>query len=254
MHIYFLVPAGLRYQERDIAKFQGENIPSKTFKYLQYITQEELALEEQERRQRAMNPPAQPQPEVVAQPMRPAQPVSSYLNIEPRKPLPYQQPKVLRNGPISFQNSGLNMDRNKINMTTSSTNYNQNNTKFNSTSSIFDLKNNNSEDRSSNQTPASYPFANSLNYEPPKNLPEFNNNPQCMQQQPEVVSQNQEITSSISTTQQVFKEESVEPVECSFLPSEASCNETTFTFNNISDQSSNSHEQQPEAPQPAGIL
>merc|ERR1712127_854861 len=44
-HSEKVVPAGMRYQERDIAKFQGENIPSKTFKYLQYLTQEELALE-----------------------------------------------------------------------------------------------------------------------------------------------------------------------------------------------------------------
>jgi len=42
------VPASQRYQEREISKFRGENIPSKTFKYLQYITQEELALEQQE--------------------------------------------------------------------------------------------------------------------------------------------------------------------------------------------------------------
>ena len=47
-NFYFKVPASQRYQEREISKFRGENIPSKTFKYLQYITQEELALEQQE--------------------------------------------------------------------------------------------------------------------------------------------------------------------------------------------------------------
>jgi hypothetical protein len=223
------VPAGLRYQERDIAKFQGENIPSKTFKYLQYITQEELALEEQEKKNRAMMPKQQPV-EVQAQPMRPAQPpagsVSSLaFNLQDFQTQPLPKPSM--NGPVSFSNSALNKDRGS--RSANSTSITLNNVAPNSCS-IFDIKPN-------QEDAGSYPFAQTLNYESPKNLPTYSNVAH-QQQQPEPKKTS---TFSINAEQVAAckEQESFEPAsECSFLTS--SCNETTFKFNNISDNSSQS--------------
>lgn len=221
------MPAGLRYQERDIAKFQGENIPSKTFKYLQYITQEELALEEQEKKTRAMMPKQQPV-EVQAQPMRPAQPpagsVSSLaFNLQDFQTQPLPKPSM--NGPISFSNSALNKDRGS--RSANSTSITLTNVAPNS-SSIFDIKPN-------QEVAGSYPFAQTLNYEPPKNMPTYSN---VAPQQPEPKKTS---TFSINAEQVAAckEQETFEPAsECSFLPS--SCNETTFKFNNVSDNSSQS--------------
>ena len=216
--IVFPVPAGLRYQERDIAKFQGENIPSKTFKYLQYITQEELALEEQEKKNRVHTKPEEP--EIQPMPMRPirqAQSVSSLaLNLQDFTSTPL--PKPTMNGPINFGNSALNKDRSKANSTSITlSNLNPN------SSSIFDIKPN----YAAASDAGTYPLA--PNHKPPSHdLPVYSNVPT----HPTAAS-----TFSINTEQvAVLKEETNEPVECSFLPS--SCNETTFKFNNISDNSS----------------
>lgn len=219
------MPAGLRYQERDIAKFQGENIPSKTFKYLQYITQEELALEEQERKNRAMMPKQQPV-EVQAQPMRPAQPpagsVSSLaFNLQDFNTQPLPKPSM--NGPINFSNSALNKDRGS--RSANSTSITLNNVAPNSCS-IFDTKPN-------QEAAGSYPFAQTLNYEPPKNLPNYSNIA------PEPQQPKKTTTFSINAEQVAACKEQ-EPTEfaseCSFLP----CNETTFKFNNVSNNSSQS--------------
>lgn len=191
----------MRYQEREVNKFLGENIPSKTFKYLQYITQEEQALMDQERKHRIQMQHQQ-------------QPVSSYPihNVQSSKPHQTKAyvPKPIMNPPISFHNSPLNVDRPKVNLISNSTSYNAR--KINT---YFDHTGN-----SSNKPQPNYPFAHEIKFEPPKyDYPDFNNNPSDKKEQ------------VASMPEEEVKDSNV---ECSFLPSESSFNETNITFNSIS--------------------
>lgn len=213
-------------------KFQGENIPSKTFKYLQYITQEELHLEAEERKNRGQQ--AAPVPEV--QPVRPVS--SNQMTFEPRQTsTTMNPPKPVMGQPISFANSSLNRDRGQVhNMTNASNTFHP----TQSSQSIFSLKNQ-SNSNPTYQFPMVQPNSN-LTYQPPMvqssgnltyqpSMTQPNSN--LTYQAPKVQSSSCSIDRSTAPPSTVFKEDVNESVEFSFLPSEASCNETSFTFNNI---------------------
>ena len=224
----------MRYQEREVNKFLGENIPSKTFKYLQYITQEEQALMDQERRHRAQMQQQQPQVQQQQPPV-----IVSNVQSKPHQTRMYA-PKPIMNPPISFQNSPLNKDRPKVNFTSNSTSYNARN--INSYFNSPENNNNRSltqpiyqsqplqyqpQPQSLSQPQPNYPFSHEIKYETPKqNYSDFDNNPVFKQEQ-------ENIKESIDATE-----------ECTFLTSEPSFNETNITFNSISpDNNDQTHTQ-----------
>ncbi len=187
-------------------KFKGENIPSKTFKYLQYITQEEILLQEQERRHRQENAEPQQQQEQQQQQYQEYQePVSSYQHHPNQASHPAHQqrpasanqpnyPKPVKSQPISFASSSLNLDRNQASTYAAppaTTHFDRRD----ASQSIFSLK---------------------------------------QQQAP---SPNLASSFSVNTTETgptvVFTPSAETFSECSFLPSEATLNETSFVFNTV---------------------
>ncbi len=111
-------------------KFQGENIPSRTFKYLQYITQEELLLNSTTTRAGIV-----PKLRKTCS-TTPTKPVSVKQLTKQRS---QNYPKPVKGQPITFASSSLNLDRNK----TSQYQVNPPATKFDrndNAQSIFSLK------------------------------------------------------------------------------------------------------------------